>query len=170
MCKWRCVSGNSRALLWDQFYVLGYVCLFDRRVYNIALLKICNPASWAASVAQLVEHWPRNPVVNGLESQPEQLSVLHCLSWMYMLLDVCLASFLISLPCLPPPFFLSLFSPFSLLLPPSSTSLLPPSLSSSECLQKLGEKLGQEVWEATNKAFDTMPIAAVIDKKVHVLT
>ena len=35
-----------------------------------------------------------------------------------------------------------------------------------ECLQKFGPGLGEEVWEATNKVFDVMPIAAVIDNKV----
>lgn len=35
-----------------------------------------------------------------------------------------------------------------------------------ECLRKFGNDLGEEVWEATNKAFDTMPIAAVLDHKV----
>ena len=42
----------------------------------------------------------------------------------------------------------------------------PPHFVVSECIQKFGEKDGQEVWEATNRAFDAMPIAAVIDKKV----
>ena len=35
-----------------------------------------------------------------------------------------------------------------------------------ECLDKFGEDLGMEVWDAANSAFDAMPIAAVIDKKV----
>ena len=39
-------------------------------------------------------------------------------------------------------------------------------LAVRECLQKFGEGLGEEVWEATNVVFDVMPIAATIDKKV----
>lgn len=35
-----------------------------------------------------------------------------------------------------------------------------------ECVLKLGDKLGNEVWNAVNNAFDTMPVAAVIDGKV----
>ncbi|XP_030745239.1 uncharacterized protein LOC115874277 isoform X2 [Sitophilus oryzae] len=35
-----------------------------------------------------------------------------------------------------------------------------------ECCLKLGDKLGNEVWNAVNNAFDTMPIAATIDGKV----
>ena len=35
-----------------------------------------------------------------------------------------------------------------------------------ECLSKFGDNLGLEVWEATNKAFDCMPIAAVVNKRV----
>ena len=38
----------------------------------------------------------------------------------------------------------------------------------AECLEKFGSGLGMEVWEATNGAFDSMPIAALIDKKVTV--
>lgn len=36
-----------------------------------------------------------------------------------------------------------------------------------ECLEKFGSELGLEVWDAVNSAFDAMPIAAVIDKKVN---
>ncbi|XP_074040904.1 uncharacterized protein isoform X6 [Leptinotarsa decemlineata] len=35
-----------------------------------------------------------------------------------------------------------------------------------ECILKMGEKLGNEVWMAVNNAFDTMPVAAVIDGKL----
>ena len=38
----------------------------------------------------------------------------------------------------------------------------------SECIDKFGPTLGEEVWEATNKVFDTMPVAAVIDSKVSI--
>ncbi|KAJ8923305.1 hypothetical protein NQ315_001863 [Exocentrus adspersus] len=35
-----------------------------------------------------------------------------------------------------------------------------------ECILKLGEKLGNEVWAAVNNVFDYMPIAATIDNKL----
>lgn len=35
-----------------------------------------------------------------------------------------------------------------------------------ECCLKLGEKLGNDLWNAVNNAFDTMPIAATVDGKV----
>ena len=36
----------------------------------------------------------------------------------------------------------------------------------SECIAKFGPRYGSNVWEAVNKCFDALPIAAVIDKKV----
>lgn len=36
----------------------------------------------------------------------------------------------------------------------------------SECVRKFGEQLGQELWQAVNQAFDTMPIAAIVDSKI----
>ncbi|RWS15574.1 Calcineurin-like protein phosphoesterase [Dinothrombium tinctorium] len=35
-----------------------------------------------------------------------------------------------------------------------------------ECLEKFGKNLGQTVWEACNKAFDSLPICAVIDETI----
>lgn len=35
-----------------------------------------------------------------------------------------------------------------------------------ECVDKFGPDLGLEVWDSVNSAFDAMPVAAVIDKKV----
>lgn len=39
----------------------------------------------------------------------------------------------------------------------------------TECVDKFEEELGLELWEAANAAFDAMPIAAIIDKKVSVV-
>lgn len=36
----------------------------------------------------------------------------------------------------------------------------------SECLQKFGPALGEEVWEAVNAVFDVLPLAAIVDNKV----
>ena len=44
---------------------LGLPCL---GVLHIVLPRICNPASRAALVAQLANHWPRNLVVAGSNS------------------------------------------------------------------------------------------------------
>ena len=38
-----------------------------------------------------------------------------------------------------------------------------------ECMDKFGSELGLEVWDSVNSAFDAMPIAAVIDKKVYIV-
>ncbi|CAH3155579.1 unnamed protein product [Pocillopora meandrina] len=36
----------------------------------------------------------------------------------------------------------------------------------SECLQKFGPALGEEVWEAVNAVFDVLPLAAIVDNKI----
>ena len=38
----------------------------------------------------------------------------------------------------------------------------------SECIQKFGPDLGEEVWAAVNSVFDVLPIAAIVDDKVTV--
>ena len=55
--------------------------------------------------------------------------------------------------------------------PPNHSLLFSASLSNycifSECISKFGPAIGEEVWEMTNKVFDAMPIAAIIDKKAR---
>ncbi|CAL4139946.1 unnamed protein product, partial [Meganyctiphanes norvegica] len=36
----------------------------------------------------------------------------------------------------------------------------------SECLSKFGDRLGKEIWNGINDAFDCMPIAAIVDRKI----
>lgn len=37
----------------------------------------------------------------------------------------------------------------------------------SECIQKFGADLGEEVWGAVNAIFDVLPLAAIVDNKVN---
>ncbi|GFO09820.1 serine/threonine-protein phosphatase [Plakobranchus ocellatus] len=36
----------------------------------------------------------------------------------------------------------------------------------SECLEKFGDSVGMQIWDAVNECFDVMPIAATVDEKV----
>ena len=45
-----------------------------------------NPADWAASVAQLAEHWTSNPVVTGSNPVRGSSVFFHCLSSDFALL------------------------------------------------------------------------------------
>ena len=37
----------------------------------------------------------------------------------------------------------------------------------SECIEKFGDMVGQQIWESINDCFDVMPVAAVVDEKVQ---
>ena len=37
---------------------------------------------------------------------------------------------------------------------------------SRECLEKFGDDIGAQVWDAVNECFDVMPIAATVDDRV----
>ena len=39
-------------------------------------------------------------------------------------------------------------------------------LSSRECLEKFGDDIGTQVWDAVNECFDVMPLAATVDDRV----
>lgn len=39
----------------------------------------------------------------------------------------------------------------------------------SECLSKYGETEGAKIWNAINQVFDALPLAAVVDDKVHII-
>ena len=40
-------------------------------------------------------------------------------------------------------------------------------LFASECIEKFGDVVGQQIWESINDCFDAMPVAAIIDEKVR---
>lgn len=35
----------------------------------------------------------------------------------------------------------------------------------SECIEKFGDMVGKQIWEAINDCFDAMPVAAIVDDK-----
>lgn len=56
-----------------------------------------------------------------------------------------------------------------LLLTYSTFPLLREIFLCSECVNKYGEIEGTKIWNAVNQVFDVLPIAAVVDNKVHII-
>ena len=57
-------------------------------------------------------------------------------------------------------------SEFQQILPVRYFSLFCFFLSSRECLEKFGDDIGTQVWDAVNECFDVMPLAATVDDRV----
>ena len=39
-----------------------------------------------------------------------------------------------------------------------------------ECVLKFGNSIGDQIWEAINQVFDSMPVCGVVDEQVRFLT
>ncbi len=70
--------GTETMLVWNQIHVHG--TLYMLALPYLAYITVdLNPADWAASVAQLAEHWTSNSVVTGSNPIRGSSVFFHCL-------------------------------------------------------------------------------------------